>query len=77
MKFSGRSLIIAKLNSTPEIISVSEGLSFDGVSEEYQDVQRLNELDQNFENSFNTSNYDDRKDLLDEQGLILEKYGIN
>lgn len=63
---------VGKLQSTPEIIKVSDGISFDSVSEEYNDYQEFVRLNKISESSGGyLSAYDYSKWLA-----LVQKYGI-
>jgi len=61
-----------KLSSTPEVIIISDGLSFDSVSKEYDDAQEFIELDKLAELSGGSLRAPDYYRLL----FLINKYGI-
>ncbi len=61
-----------KLYSTPEIIYICDGISFNSVSEEYQDTQKMVELNKLAENSggfLYPDNYEKWEFLMDKYGI--------
>jgi len=65
---------VGKLSSTPDILIISDGLSFDSVSEEYNDAQewkRLNELSKSSNGYLDSYNYYKWQTLVNKYGIEL------
>jgi len=65
---------VGKLSSTPDIISISDGKSFDSVSEEYNDAQewnRINELSESSGGYLDSYNYYKWQTLVNKYGIEL------
>jgi hypothetical protein len=56
---------VGKLISTPQIIQVSDGISFSSISEEYNDLQNYNQL------------YDELLMISNQYGTMLDQYQYN
>jgi 2'-5' RNA ligase/predicted nucleic acid binding AN1-type Zn finger protein len=67
---------VGKLSSTPDMISISDGKSFDSVSEEYNDVQewnRINKLSESSGGYLDSYNYYKWQTLVNKYGIELSE----
>jgi hypothetical protein len=65
---------VGKLSSTPSMISINDGKSFDSVSEEYNDVQewnRINKLSESSGGTLDSYNYYKWQTLVNKYGIEL------
>lgn len=67
---------VGKLSSTPDIISISDGKSFDSASEEYNDAQEWNRIDKLSESSgryLDSHNYQEWQKLVNKYRIELKE----